>query len=82
MASSPKLFIYLGVNYIMKQVRKRDGRIVNFDRQKIIEAVEKAFASVDETVNPYSIEKLIILQTILKSILMMAILLILSTFRT
>lgn len=41
----------------MKQVRKRDGRIVNFDRQKIIEAVEKAFASVDETVNPYSIEK-------------------------
>lgn len=41
----------------MKQVRKRDGRIVNFDRQKIIEAVEKAFASVDGEVNPYSIEK-------------------------
>ena len=41
----------------MKQVRKRDGRIVDFDRQKIIDAVEKAFASVDGEMNAYSMEK-------------------------
>lgn len=41
----------------MKQVRKRDGRVVDFDRQKIIQAVEKAFASVDGEVNFYSAEK-------------------------
>lgn len=41
----------------MKQVRKRDGRVVDFDRQKIIQAVKKAFASVDGEVNPYSAEK-------------------------
>ena len=41
----------------MKQVRKRDGRIVEFDRFKIIEAVAKAFESVDGAADPYAAEK-------------------------
>lgn len=41
----------------MKMVQKRDGRIVNFDRQKIVNAVAKAFASVDGAANPYAAEK-------------------------
>lgn len=34
---------------MIKKVRKRDGRIVNFDFNKVIEAVKKAFESQNET---------------------------------
>lgn len=41
----------------MKQVRKRDGRVVNFDRQKIVNAVAKAFENVDGAADLYAAEK-------------------------
>lgn len=36
---------------MIKKVRKRDGRIVDFDFNKVIEAVKKAFESQNETYN-------------------------------
>nr|DAO03047.1 MAG TPA: anaerobic ribonucleoside triphosphate reductase [Caudoviricetes sp.] len=33
---------------MIKKVRKRDGKIVDFDFNKIIEAVKKAFESQNE----------------------------------
>lgn len=41
----------------MLKVKKRDGRIVTFNEQKIINAIEKAFMSVDEEVTEYAHEK-------------------------
>ena len=41
----------------MLKVKKRDGRIVAFNEQKIINAIEKAFMSVDEEVTEYAHEK-------------------------
>lgn len=41
----------------MSKVQKRDGRIVNFDSQKIIDAIEKAFKQVDGEVTPFAHEK-------------------------
>ena len=43
----------------MLKVKKRDGRIVAFDEQKIINAIEKAFMSVDEEITEYAHEKAI-----------------------
>lgn len=41
----------------MLTVIKRDGRKVDFDRQKIINAVHKAFIAVDTALTPYAEEK-------------------------
>lgn len=35
-------------------VIKRDGRVVDFDRQKIIDAIEKAFLAVDDEISDYA----------------------------
>ena len=43
----------------MLKVKKRDGRIVAFNEQKIINAIEKAFMSVDEQITEYAHEKAI-----------------------
>ena len=36
------------------KVIKRDGRAVDFDRQKIINAVHKVFIAVDGALTPYA----------------------------
>lgn len=36
------------------QIRKRDGRIVNFDSERIIIAIDKAFIQVGEKTNGFS----------------------------
>ncbi len=41
----------------MKKIKKRDGRLVVFNKQKIIEAVLKAFVAIDKDVNEYAEEK-------------------------
>lgn len=41
----------------MLKIKKRDGRIVAFNEQKIINAIEKAFMSVDKLVTEYAHEK-------------------------
>lgn len=41
----------------MLKIKKRDGRIVAFNEQKIINAIEKAFMSVDEKITEYAHEK-------------------------
>lgn len=43
----------------MLKVKKRDGRIVAFNEQKIINAIEKAFMSVDKEITEYAHEKAI-----------------------
>ena len=43
----------------MKKIRKRDGRIVDFDEQKIINAILAAFKSVDGKITEYATEKAI-----------------------
>lgn len=39
------------------QILKRDGRKVEFDRQKIVNAIKKSFRSVDGEVSDYASEK-------------------------
>ena len=39
------------------KVQKRDGRIVDFDRSKIVNAIEKAFKAVDGQVSDYAKQK-------------------------
>ena len=41
----------------MQYIKKRDGRLVEFNRNKIIEAIIKAFKSVDGEITPYATEK-------------------------
>ncbi len=41
----------------MRYIKKRDGRIVEFNRNKIVNAILKAFEQVDGEVNDYAIEK-------------------------
>lgn len=41
----------------MKKVKKRDGRIVDFDPQKIVNAVLAAFSQVDGEVSEYALKK-------------------------
>ncbi len=41
----------------MQYIKKRDGRIVEFNRNKIVNAILKAFEQVDGEVNDYAIEK-------------------------
>lgn len=41
----------------MLKIKKRDGRIVAFNEQKIINAIEKAFMSVDKSITDYAHEK-------------------------
>ena len=41
----------------MRYIKKRDGRIVEFNRNKIVSAILKAFEQVDGEVNDYAIEK-------------------------
>jgi len=41
----------------MKKVKKRDGRIVNFNSQKIIDAVLAAFEEVDGKITQYAVDK-------------------------
>ena len=38
----------------LKQIKKRDGRIVDFNRENIVNAIEKSFISVDGTVDDYA----------------------------
>ena len=41
----------------MRYIRKRDGRIVEFNRNKIVNAILKAFEQIDGEVSDYAIEK-------------------------
>lgn len=41
----------------MLQVKKRDGQIVEFDEQKIVNAILKAFKEVDGKINQYAVDK-------------------------
>ena len=41
----------------MQYVKKRDGRLVNFNEKKIISAILKAFIEVDGEVSSYALEK-------------------------
>lgn len=41
----------------MQYIKKRDGRIVEFNRNKIVNAILKAFEQVDGEVSDYAIEK-------------------------
>lgn len=41
----------------MLKVKKRDGRIVAFNEQKIVNAIEKAFMSIDKQITDYAHEK-------------------------
>ena len=41
----------------MRYIKKRDGRIVEFNRNKIVNAILKAFEQVDGEVSDYAIEK-------------------------
>ena len=41
------------------EIRKRDGRLVSFNEDKIIQAILKAFKSVDEEISEYANEKAI-----------------------
>ena len=41
----------------MQYIKKRDGRIVQFNRNKIINAILNAFKDIDGEVSPYAIEK-------------------------
>ena len=41
----------------MQYIKKRDGRLVEFNRKKIIQAIVKAFIDVDGEVTPYAEEK-------------------------
>ena len=40
-----------GMVLIMKSVKKRDNRIVEFDREKIVSAIQRAFIEVDGTLS-------------------------------
>ena len=41
----------------MRYIKKRDGRIVEFNRNKIVNAILKAFEQIDGEINDYAIEK-------------------------
>ena len=41
----------------MQHIKKRDGRIVNFNKNKIVNAILKAFEDVDGEISDYAIEK-------------------------
>ena len=41
----------------MRYIKKRDGRIVEFNRNKIVNAILKAFEQIDGEVSDYAIEK-------------------------
>lgn len=41
----------------MQYVKKRDGRIVNFNKNKIVNAILKAFEQVDGEISEYALEK-------------------------
>ena len=41
----------------MQYIKKRDGRIVEFNKNKIVDAITRAFKEVDGDVSPYALEK-------------------------
>ena len=41
----------------MQYIKKRDGRLVQFNKNKIVDAILGAFKEVDGEVTPYAIEK-------------------------
>ena len=41
----------------MQYIKKRDGRIVEFNKNKIVDAILKAFKQVDGDISPYALEK-------------------------
>lgn len=41
----------------MQYIKKRDGRLAEFNKNKIIQAVLKAFTAVDGEITPYALEK-------------------------
>ena len=41
----------------MKYIKKRDGRIVEFNKKKIVNAILKAFEQVDNEISDYAIDK-------------------------
>ena len=41
----------------MQYIKKRDGRIVEFNKNKIVNAILKAFEQVDGEISPYAVDK-------------------------
>ncbi|MBQ5474537.1 MAG: hypothetical protein IIT65_07500 [Lachnospiraceae bacterium] len=41
----------------MQYIKKRDGRLVEFNKNKVVEAIVKAFKSIDGEITPYATEK-------------------------
>ena len=41
----------------MQHIKKRDGRIVKFNKNKIVDAILKAFKEVDGEISDYALEK-------------------------
>ena len=41
----------------MQYIKKRDGRLVQFNKTKIIDAISRAFKDIDGEITPYAIEK-------------------------
>jgi len=41
----------------MQYIKKRDGRLVQFNKNKIVDAILSAFKDVDGEINPYALEK-------------------------
>ena len=41
----------------MQYIKKRDGRLVEFNQNKIVDAILKAFKQIDSEITPYALEK-------------------------
>ena len=41
----------------MQYIKKRDGRLVHFNKNKIVDAIVSAFKEVDGDITPYALEK-------------------------
>ena len=41
----------------MQYIKKRDGRLVEFNKNKIVQAILKAFNAIDGETTPYALEK-------------------------
>ena len=41
----------------MQYIKKRDGRLVKFNKNKIVDAILGAFKEVDNDISPYALEK-------------------------
>ena len=41
----------------MQYIKKRDGRLVQFNKNKIVDAIVSAFKDVDGEISPYALDK-------------------------